>query len=407
MHKEKVSEMKRLLVAYVRGLRDMRTTNIQTPVVPVVPNTPKIQMSPDGYPVLPTETNFSQLKKADLTDAIRTFLNAHYSKSIASKKCKPVHLYNMIELASGSKRSVPFKAIQHDNDRYIEKKYLPPQVIIKEVKNMQRADVIKFMEHVRTRQITYGYQDAFRFSIYIKKQKEYPSLYSAYRPPTRSKANTNPRKKKTKRIVRRNESPPLNDEEVGNGNTGVQDDRTMMEIDPGPRAVENHGTPAGQTPTPMANDKGKGKAVDPEEESRDMDSIGCPSDAFISVPAAGVLSTFGTADATCNEVSTSKNTLPSRYTSNHMDPTDCPSEALNPEPAGGIQQSTVGLADASCKEVSNSNYKLPSQNTRSKKPTEPLKKQGSPKKKSGVGRSDALAMEEAKKLLRTPIKRRR
>src|SRR6266446_2752887 len=68
----------------------------------------------------------------------------------------------------------------------------------------------------------------------------------------------------------------------------------------GTRAVENHGTPAGQTPTPMANDKGKGKGVDPEEESRDMDSIGCPSDAFVSVPAAGVLSTFGTADATCN-----------------------------------------------------------------------------------------------------------
>jgi hypothetical protein len=86
MHKEKVSEMKRLLVFYVRGLMDIRTTNIPTPVVPIVPNTPKIQMSPDGYPHLPTETNFSQWKKADLTDAMRTFLNAHYSKTMASKK---------------------------------------------------------------------------------------------------------------------------------------------------------------------------------------------------------------------------------------------------------------------------------------------------------------------------------
>jgi len=404
MHKEKVSEMKRLLVFYVRGLMDIRTTNIQTPVVPVVPNTPKIQMSSDGYPHLPTETNFSQWKKADLTDAMRTFLNAHYSKTMASKKCKPVHLYNMIELASGSKRSVPFKAIQHDNDRYIERKYLPPQVIIKEVKNMHRADVIKFMEHVRTRQINYGYQDAFRFAIYIKKQKEYPSLYSGDRPPTRSKATTNPRKKKTKRIVRRQVSPPLNVDEVGDGNTN-------MEIDLEQRAVENHGTPAGTTPTPMANDKGKGKAVEPEDvsdiiRSRDLDSTGCPSDELISVPAAGVQSTFGTADATCNEASTSKNTSPSQDNSGHRVPTDCPSDASIREPAAEIQQSTVGPAGASCKEVSNFNTILPSQNTRSKKSTEPLK-QGSPKKKSRVGRSDALALEEAKKLLCTPRKRRR
>lgn len=85
MHQDKVAEMKRLLVTYVRSLIDMRsntTTNIQTPVVP---NIPKIQMSPDGYPILPTETNFAEWKKNHLTDAIRTYLNAHYSKTIASQ----------------------------------------------------------------------------------------------------------------------------------------------------------------------------------------------------------------------------------------------------------------------------------------------------------------------------------
>jgi hypothetical protein len=328
----------------------------------------------------------------------------------------------MIELASGSKRSCPFKAIQADNIRFIEKKYVPPRVIIKEAKNMQREDVIKFMEHARERQETYGYRDAFRFAIYIKKQKEFPSLYKGDRPPTRSKQSTNSRSKKKKRIVRRNESQHLDVNDDENENTDVQNDdedsridQSLMEVDQGThtdrrqKEKENHGTPAGYLHSSMAYPKGKEKAVDPDEVSQDIRShhINCPSDAFISDPAAGTESTAGAADTSSHEASSSKTRLPSPNRSDHMITPDCPSEALIPEPAAGTKPSTLGTADASGNEASNSKKTLPSRKTKFKKPFVLLITHGSPKKKSQLGRSDALAIEEAKKLLRTPRKRRR
>jgi hypothetical protein len=389
MHKDKVAEMKRLLVVYVRSLIDMRsrtTTSIQTPVVP---NIPKIQMSPDGYPILPTETNFAEWKKNHLTEAIRTYLNAHYSKTITSQKRKPVYSYTMIELASGSKRSVPFKAIQRDNNRFIEKKYLPPDVTMKEVKNMQKDDVIKFMEHALKRQETYGYQDAFRFAIYIKKQKEHPSLYRGDRPPTRSTKSTNSKRKKKK--IQPTRSQDLNVIDNGDEN-GIMD----------------HGTPASRRPVRMAIPKGKGKEVNPGDvsdisKSHHSDLIDSRSDAFINEPHAGIHSTLGPADASCNEASSSKNRFPSGKLGDTA-PNDCPSDVFSSELAAGMEL-TAGTADTPCNDVSSLMNNLPTQTRKSKKPFVLLNKQGSQKKKSQVGRSDALAIEEAKNLLRTSRKR--
>ena len=86
MHKDKVVEMKRLLVSYVRNLHNIAktTANIQTPVVSN--EHAKIQMSPDGFPIIPTAANFAQWKKPHLTDAIRTYMNTHYSKTKATHK---------------------------------------------------------------------------------------------------------------------------------------------------------------------------------------------------------------------------------------------------------------------------------------------------------------------------------
>ena len=85
---------------------------------------------------------------------------------------------------------MPFKAIQQDTKRYIENKYLPANLVIKEPKNMQIDDIILFMEHVRERQIKFGPEDSFRFRIYIKKQQEHLSKY-----PSKVKSTRRNRKK--------------------------------------------------------------------------------------------------------------------------------------------------------------------------------------------------------------------
>jgi hypothetical protein len=103
-------------------------------------------------------------------------------------------------LASGSGRAVPFRAVQEDNRRFVDKKYIPADVIIKEAKNMQKDDLIHFLEHVLDRQQRFGADDAFRFRIFIKKQTEHLSKYPASqpgeRPINKSKRPSKPRAKK-------------------------------------------------------------------------------------------------------------------------------------------------------------------------------------------------------------------
>lgn len=213
---------------------------------------------------------------------------------------------------------------------------------------MQREHVIKFLEHARERQETYGCQDAFRFAIFIKKQKEYPSLYIGDRPPLRSQKG---KKRKTKRTERH------------------QIDPSLLEVDPrmhdnrGQEEVDDHGTPADHLTTTTATSGENGQASDGNrigdlDRYDQMEPSVCPDGGPITAAAAGIESTSGTTAATCNEASKPSNEKPSR-------------------------------------------------NSKFKKPIVLLNKHGTPKKKSQVGRSDALAIEEAKRLLGTPSKRRR
>lgn len=42
---------------------------------------------------------------------------------------------------------------------------------------MQKEEIIRLLDHIRNRQMKEGIEEAFRFRIYIKKQKEFKSSY--------------------------------------------------------------------------------------------------------------------------------------------------------------------------------------------------------------------------------------
>lgn len=85
MHKDKVNEMKRLLINYVKSLQSAAIENFGRP-----PERPRakpsdrtsIQITDEGYPLILTTVDLHKLKKVDLTQMIRTFLGTHYSKNI-------------------------------------------------------------------------------------------------------------------------------------------------------------------------------------------------------------------------------------------------------------------------------------------------------------------------------------
>lgn len=54
---------------------------------------------------------------------------------------------------------------------------MPNNIVFKEVKNMQKEDIYRFLEHILGRQKKFGDEHTFRFRIYIKKKKEHLSEY--------------------------------------------------------------------------------------------------------------------------------------------------------------------------------------------------------------------------------------
>ena len=77
-HKDKIDEMKRLLLDYIRGLRQASARNDaeRTSHSPA----DFIKINDNGYPVLPDNLYFDNLRKTDLEELLRTYLGWHYSK---------------------------------------------------------------------------------------------------------------------------------------------------------------------------------------------------------------------------------------------------------------------------------------------------------------------------------------
>jgi len=77
-HKDKIDEMKRLLLDYIKGLRQASARNdaertSQSPA-------DFIKINDNGYPILPDNLYFDNLRKTDLEELLRTYLGWHYSK---------------------------------------------------------------------------------------------------------------------------------------------------------------------------------------------------------------------------------------------------------------------------------------------------------------------------------------
>lgn len=71
------------------------------------------------------------------------------------------------ELASGHRKSrVPFTGVTTNPLEFIEEKYIPAGVVLKDPRNMTKAHIADFCDHIRERQDVYGMKQAFMFRQY-------------------------------------------------------------------------------------------------------------------------------------------------------------------------------------------------------------------------------------------------
>lgn len=82
LHKDKVSEIMRLLMDYIKSVRQRKIHNEQLNGGEQVNETPperQVNLSESGYPMIPSIDRFENLRKSELDIILRAFLACHYS----------------------------------------------------------------------------------------------------------------------------------------------------------------------------------------------------------------------------------------------------------------------------------------------------------------------------------------
>lgn len=79
-YKEKVMELKRLLMTYVKDLRQQRLANHETCGVSRTAGDYEVRLTDSGYPLLPTNDQLDNLRKGELDAILRSYLTCHYSE---------------------------------------------------------------------------------------------------------------------------------------------------------------------------------------------------------------------------------------------------------------------------------------------------------------------------------------
>jgi hypothetical protein len=134
---------------------------------------PNIDVDTDGYPILPTSATWKKISKADLEKMYRSYITIQYGmcvhKSFLSKFLSGLN----VGLASGMpKRQAPFTRISQKQTDFLERKYFPRGLILKDPRSMRQEDIIKLFEHAANRQASHGVKDAFRFKAVLSSRKK-------------------------------------------------------------------------------------------------------------------------------------------------------------------------------------------------------------------------------------------
>ncbi|KAF8816598.1 hypothetical protein BYT27DRAFT_7248035 [Phlegmacium glaucopus] len=147
---KQVDDIQRKMIDYVKLLKRPSTNQpIIQSAIPRLRSDLDIQTK-DGYPLMPPVDDNIELKKEELEDLLRRYLNAHY------------------RLASGNRKShVPFGNLCNDASHFVHHKYVPGGFMWKDPRNMTKAVAVDLCNHIRKRQSEYGPEEGFRFQGYF------------------------------------------------------------------------------------------------------------------------------------------------------------------------------------------------------------------------------------------------
>jgi len=75
-------------------------------------------------------------------------------------------------LATGGRAKLtPYATIEENQEAFIERKYLPPGMVLRKPRTMKEGDIAKLFEYIAHRQELHGAEDAFQFASIKHKNK--------------------------------------------------------------------------------------------------------------------------------------------------------------------------------------------------------------------------------------------
>jgi hypothetical protein len=172
-NKDLLDNLKRSMLHYVKCLQDITASvNTEGPDIGALGN--QIKLNESGYPILPDAVLWRSARKRDLEVLARTYLSHHYSMFLFLFFCFRPFLTRSKELASnGQIKVVPFGILKESTRKMIPGKYLARQGILQDPRNMTKDDILVLLNGIYDRQITFGPEDAFRFSHIRERSGEF------------------------------------------------------------------------------------------------------------------------------------------------------------------------------------------------------------------------------------------
>lgn len=176
MYPEKANEIKRMVLEYIKVLRNAHVNNSQASSEERFNGLKSgtLEIDESGFPLAPRPQSWKKVTKVELEPLYRMYITRQYRRLFSMARPKyDERLTVVLELAcQDDERQAPFEKITQNPSDFLDADYLPTGISIKDPRSMRLESIVTFFKHVLLREASHGVPNAFRFKAVLSGRKK-------------------------------------------------------------------------------------------------------------------------------------------------------------------------------------------------------------------------------------------